>query len=131
VLLILARAQQRGDNCFHFKDVVDQLETGLRDYGLVTKRLHPEYPFWHLANDGFWIIENQEAIAAEQRSQSPTKKVLLDNDAVGHVPDELWDQLLDDPALTQRLIDSVLSRFWPDTCVQSQVAKHTGVTRGS
>src|SRR5437899_1587145 len=67
-LFILAQAKAGGTNRFPFKDLVDDLEKGLRDFGLPRQSLHAESPFWALQDDDFWIIENKDDIPISEGS---------------------------------------------------------------
>jgi predicted restriction endonuclease len=91
---------------------------------------HPEYPFWHLANDGFWMIDNKDELAPSGTASGPTKKTLLDNNAVARVPDYLWLQLRNDPVLMNRLIELLLDKYWPEAGSRVQVIEATDVSVG-
>jgi putative restriction endonuclease len=112
--MILGHAQRGGTNTFHFKDLVDQLEKALRDFGPERAAVHPEYPFWHLQRDGFWTVDDSEQFELSPGRAEPTKKALLEGHAVAHVPPEMWKELRKDGHLLQRLVNSVLTTYWPD-----------------
>ncbi len=46
---------------------------------------------------------------------SPSKKTLLDRNAVGYVKEELWSELVSNASLRIQLTDRLLGEFWPDT----------------
>jgi putative restriction endonuclease len=130
VLMILARAQRGGENAFHFTEMVDGLTTALRDFGAERQTIHPEYPFWHLQNDGFWLIQDRDDIPITLGATGPTKRALLDADAVGYVLPTMWEQLRKDPRSVPRLAQRVLSRFWPDTSLHPLIAGQLGLNLG-
>jgi predicted restriction endonuclease len=129
LLLILARALRGGENRFRFRDLVEPLERALRDFGSGGAALHPEYPFWHLAQEGCWVVENSEQLRPAGRGASPTRRALLDNDATGHVPDDLWNHLVNDPDLIEKLGLSLLNRYWPDEQLRKKVKDFVGLRR--
>jgi putative restriction endonuclease len=109
ILMILAQAQRSEENKFRFQEMVEPLERALRDFGPPRKRIHPEYPFWHLQTEEFWVLEDRDKFPVSPGASGPTKKALIDNDAVGHVLPSMWEQLRDDPALVQSLASAILT----------------------
>ena len=114
-LMLLARAEAGGDSSVRFEEIYEQLHCLLHDFGPRRKSLHPEYPFWHLQSDGFWHVEEAEALPLRKAGNSPTKSTLLKMDAAGFVPDELWRVLAEDARLRLELTNLVLKQFWPET----------------
>jgi predicted restriction endonuclease len=131
LLMILARALRGGENRFRFRDLVEPLERALRDFGSGGAAPHPEYPFWHLAHEGCWVVDNSEELQPAGRNISPTKRALLENDATGHVPDDFWDQLVKDPQLVEKLALSLLGQYWPDEQIRKKVKDFVGLRRPS
>jgi predicted restriction endonuclease len=113
VLMILAKAQRGGANVFFFKDLLDPLEKALRDFGPGRDAIHPEYPFWHLQRDGFWVVDDSEQFVLSRGAAGPTKGALLEANAIARVPAEMWEELCHDPSLVSRLLHQVLAAFWP------------------
>jgi putative restriction endonuclease len=127
LLFILRQARTGGSNRFHFKDLVDDLEKGLRDFGPSRKSIHPEYGFWHLQDDDFWVIEDKDKIQVPRGGSEPTKSTLLEDDAVGFVPQPAWQALTRDPALIRNLVAALLNTYWPDHGLQRQIRKQVGL----
>ena len=51
------RPLEPGDtNAVPFRDVDRDLTPMLREFGPPRQSYHPEYPFWHLQNDGVWAV---------------------------------------------------------------------------
>jgi predicted restriction endonuclease len=130
LLMILARILHGGENCFRFRDIVEPLERGLRDFGSGGAALHPEYPFWHLAGEGCWVIENSEELQPTG-SGSPARRALLEAEATAHVPAELWEQLAKDHARAESLGQTLLARYWPDEAARRKVKDFVGLNRSA
>jgi putative restriction endonuclease len=129
VLMILARAQQGGANAFYFTDLEEPLERALKSCGPDAKSVHPEYPYWHLAGDKIWEIDKAESFLIKKK-QGPTRKMLREQNAVAHVDDRLWRELIDNPELIESLAKVLLTKYWPDPNDHAAVMDHTGVNVG-
>ena len=71
-LILLARAEAGGDNSVRFQEIHEQLHNLLDEFGPQRKSHHPEYPFWHLQSDGFWHVEEAEALPLRKAGNSPS-----------------------------------------------------------
>jgi putative restriction endonuclease len=114
-LMLIARATSSAPHRVYFTEIADTFTQLLKEFGPSRKHYHPEFPFWHLQNDGFWAVENTHHFPLKSRRCSPTKRVLLENDAAGMVPADLWDTLKHSPSLRQELTQQLLDAFWPST----------------
>lgn len=123
VLMILGRAQRGGPaNVFRFRDVEEPLREALRAFGPARKSYRAEVPFWRLKEDGFWVIQGEDRIASLAKGGSPSRRLLLEEDAAAEVPATLWGELAGDPARVARLIQAVLEMGWSDPAVRGRVA---------
>jgi putative restriction endonuclease len=129
LLMILARAQKKGANEFYFKDLEEPLEKAIKNCGPDGKSVHPEYPFWHLAGDRIWEIDNAQYFPVKKK-QGPTRKTLRDQNAVAHVDDRLWRELIESPEFIVALAKVLLTKFWPDPNAHAAVMEQTGVNVG-
>lgn len=127
LLMILARAKRGEANEFRFRDLVMPLEKALQDLTLSKGRVHSEYPFWRLRTDGCWIIDNENHFIGLRTYDGPTRKDFLDNDAVGRVPDDLWKQLLERPALIDDLLNSILTTYFSESSSRELALSHSGL----
>lgn len=114
-LILLARAQSGKSNLVHFNEIVEPLEKCLKEFGPPRKHVHPEYPFWYLQNDGFWIVRDANRLPLRKGKAQPTRTALIKYDTLGEVPEELWAYLINEPRLTKELARHVLEEFWPNT----------------
>jgi putative restriction endonuclease len=113
-LMLLARAARGESSRVPFEEIEETLTQLLREFGPRRKPDHPEYPFWYLQNDGFWIVENVDSFGVK-KGGCPTKNTLLVKHAVGLIPDELWAILQEDEEILGSVCQQILYEFWPDT----------------
>jgi putative restriction endonuclease len=114
-LMLIARAASNGSRRIHFVAIAEELTKLLREFGPRRLTYHPEFPFWYLQTDGFWEVENRSTLALKKSGQSPSKQTLLARDAVGAVPQHLWEALQHSAALRAELTQQLLDEFWPPT----------------
>jgi len=113
-LLVIARAAARAENRFRFKELDAPLPSLLQEFGPPRKAHHPEYPFWHLQTDGFWKIDGA-TVLPKMKDGSPSRGTLLQEDAAGRIPEDLWRALVSSPELRTELAQNLLHSFWPQS----------------
>jgi putative restriction endonuclease len=114
-LMLIAKAASNGSRRIHFVTIAEELTKLLKEFGPRRLSYHLEFPFWYLQTDGFWEVENRSNLALKKSGQSPTKQTLLAQDAVGAVPQHLWEALQHSAALRAELTQQLLDEFWPPT----------------
>jgi len=115
LLILYAIAQlQHGNRSIPFDDVKQALDPLLAAYAPPVKRRHqPELPYWHLATDGLWIVDNVDTLD-RQASGFPTMSALRNSTA--GFPDDIADQLSTDKSLMNSVIHQLLDEhFAPST----------------
>ena len=110
VLMLLARTQQGLSNEVHFREIEKPLDQGIRQFGAARQPGGPEMPFWHLKNDGFWVVRDEDTLPKRKQGDRPTRTGLRDHDAVGFVPPFLWKELIDNPELVENLARQLLEK---------------------
>ncbi len=118
-LLLLRRSMDESNPQVTFGEVSDQLAELLKEFGPSRKSYHPEFPFWHLQNEGFWAVSAPFELERRKSGSSPTKASLLKDGVYGELSPALWQALKSDPALISLLADTVLHQFWPETLHES------------
>jgi len=113
--MLIARAGTGGDRRVRFAAITEELMKLLQEFGPHRTSYHPEFPFWHLQTDGFWVVEQRAELAFQRSGLSPTKRTLLKHNAVGAVPPDLWEALRNSLTLRQELAQQLLDAFWPST----------------
>src|SRR5262249_28419328 len=73
VLYALARWSRGVQPDVPFADVDRDLTPLLREFGPPRRRLHPEYPFWYLRNDGVWVVQATGPWRCAPERTSPQK----------------------------------------------------------
>ncbi|MGF1587187.1 MAG: hypothetical protein ACFCUM_17850 [Bacteroidales bacterium] len=94
-----------------FDEVSEQLAGLLKEFGPVRKSYHPEFPFWHLQNEGFWTVSSPFYLERKKPGYSPTRAALLTDGVYGELSPDLWQALKSDPALISLVRNKVISRF--------------------
>jgi putative restriction endonuclease len=111
-LMVIARAQHGGENHFLFSTIRQELSGHMKGFGQ-SKNPRPLYPFWYLRNDGFWEISADGKLEVRQGKPEPKVSELLEKNAFGYVPENLWRQLVSDDALSTKLAQKLLDDYWP------------------
>ncbi len=114
-LLLIGRASRGEPAQLRYSEIADPLNELLKEYGPSRSSYHSEYPFWHLQSNGFWVVCDAEAFPNRRAGHSPSRRTLLDGEAIGYVKEDLWTELLSNAALRTQLTDRLLSEFWPET----------------
>src|SRR5947209_17492645 len=99
VLMILAQAQRGGLNRFSYEEIAQPLDEGIQRFGRTHQPGGSEMPFWHLKNDGFWIVKEPDSLPRRSNGDRPTKTGLLEHKAEACVRAELWEHLVGNPEL--------------------------------
>ncbi|MGR8918186.1 MAG: phosphorothioated DNA-binding restriction endonuclease [Gammaproteobacteria bacterium] len=118
-LLLLARAEAGLDAEVAFDDVRERLKRLLMTYGPQRSSYHPENPFWHLQSDGFWLVRDAARIRRKRDGRSVSSAALLEAQATGYVPQDLWAAVRSNVALVWELSQIILDQFWPETLHES------------
>lgn len=117
LLLLLALGEiQRGNAGFiHYTSIEPKLKELLHDFGPQRKTLYPNFPFTKLANDKLWEFNKPELLNTKHDYSS---KFLRDHDLQGKFPDEVTQQLKQDPELLRSVAELILEQNFPDTLHQ-------------
>jgi putative restriction endonuclease len=130
VLYALGR-WQRGDRAdIPFRDADPDLTVLLKEFGPSRRSYHPEYPFWHLQNDGVWALRATGAMKARKGNTDPPKRELLSHDARGGFTPDVQAALRADPALVTEIAARLLENHFPESLHQDILAA-VGLTLGA
>ncbi len=125
-LVLLGRASRKESGKVRFVEVSSLLTKLLKEFGPQRQSHHPEYPFWHLQNNGFWVIKSADSFPLKKGGSSPTKSMLIKCDALGFVEEDLWGELVENRQLRNELVSNVLFEFWPET-LHAAIKEATGI----
>ena len=70
-LYALGRIQRKGSRLIGYLDVDRDLKKLLFEFGPARRVVHPDYPFWHLQNDGLWQLQGAEQLTRRQGGTRP------------------------------------------------------------
>ena len=95
--------------------VVD-MEVGelIREFGPSRTRIHPEYPFWRLQNDGVWEVVGAQKVRLT-RSGDPFRSDLFDPHVRGGFLESIYVALREDVLLSERIAYSLARAHFPST----------------
>jgi predicted restriction endonuclease len=109
-LMLIARAATDGDRHIRFAAITEELTRLLKEFGPHRTSYHPEFPFWHLQTDGFWVVEQRVELSPKQSGLSPTNHhVALDAGALGFNDD--LRILVSCDVNGQTMVEALLYRF--------------------
>lgn len=126
-LMLISRASRGGELEVSYSEIAEPLVALLKEFGPSSSSYHSEYPFWHLKSNGFWVVKDEESFPFRKAGHSPSKKTLLEGNAIGFVKDELWSELVANPGLRVELADQLLNEFWPET-LHSAIRQAIGIS---
>jgi putative restriction endonuclease len=114
LLWLLARVQEGKEARVHFSQIEEPLRDLLIRFGPKRASYHPEYPFYHLKNDGgLWSLEGIERIErTRQGNTDPTLTELRRVDPRGVLDPGLCSALRSRPDLVNRIAHEILDAGW-------------------
>lgn len=115
ILLMLGRVQNGLVSPITWLEVKQLLGDLLQDFGRPTRAVSPQFPFWHLQSDGFWILHNKYGLVAAPISNFPGMTLLKEDAYRGNFSDDVIALLRSDPST---IIDSarlILDAHFPPT----------------
>lgn len=122
LLLALARVQQGLSRLGQYeREVRDRLSRLLRDFGPARAKVNPQFPFWHLQNDGLWEIPDEDlaqirgGLGSKGWSASPTDGALVEQRVRGGFPETVHRLLASRPDLVQHAAQAILNAHFPAT----------------
>jgi putative restriction endonuclease len=129
LLFALARLQRGEAGLIPYETVDEVLGRLLREFGPASERIHTEYPFWRLQNDGIWELNRTEGLERRASNNDAKKSELLRHDVAGGFPPDLERTLRDVPALIGELAALLLEAHFPETLHQD-IADAVGLDLG-
>jgi len=98
----------------------------LKRFGPQRSIYHPEYPFWRLKNDGFWMVNNDEKCKSRKSNTDPSKLELYKHDVTAGFNDKAFSILNGNTQLILELIELILIENFPESVVPD-IAAQLGV----
>lgn len=115
ILLMLGRVQQGLYSPISWLEIRKQLSQLLQDFGRPARVVHPEFPFWHLRSDRFWVLTNVNGAVTAPLNQKPTLGQLAAEGYRGSFSDGVLLTLRADPELVIEAARFVLNEHFPVT----------------
>ena len=115
VLLALGRVVRREERLARYEqDIEPPLSDLLERFGPPRKRIHPQYPFGRLPNDGLWEILGIESLPATKQGDLH-RSGLIAHGVKGGFPEPIHDLLLSDSELVQQAAQTLLYEHFPSS----------------
>jgi len=99
-----------------------EINTLLR-FGLRTKALHPEYPFWRLQNDTLAIVETDAPLKYRKSNNDPTRSSLFHTKARGGLREQDYALLSDNLNLQSIAVHKLLDAHFPAS-IHDEIIRH-------
>jgi putative restriction endonuclease len=115
VLYALGRWSRGATGDITFADVDRDLTPLLKEFGPSRRSYHPEFPFWHLKNDGVWEVHSLSPLKTRKGSNSPLKSELLANNVHAGFTDDVQKALRADPSLISKIAARLLEEHFPES----------------
>lgn len=114
LLMAIGRRANGQERLARFDDLEQDLNRLIRRFGLPDSRENAYHPFWHLRNDGLWDIDRPELVRATTAGHAYISD-LRRHSIRGGLPQNVMLALEEDPELAWRVVQSLLSDFFPAT----------------
>ena len=116
LLLLYALAHAaHGDRDIQYAQVDQVVGQLLREFGPQRQIYHPEFPFWHLQSDRLWEVQDADQLPRRTGSSNPTRSTLLEAEAVGRLPIEVFELVRSDPDLLSEVAQTVLAGHFTES----------------
>jgi putative restriction endonuclease len=116
LLYALSHISEEQTNAIPYAELDVKLAELLREFGPRRKSIRTQFPFLRLRNDGLWDVRWKGG-----ESEPPAGNIdlsrgeLLENNAVGRFPPEVYHLLVARPRLRGKLIGDILTRNFPES----------------
>jgi putative restriction endonuclease len=125
VLWALGRLRE-GARLIPFEEVDSKLARLLEEFGPPRKRLHPEYPFFRLQNDGVWEVPEHALLRRRQGNTDPLRSELLQSGIAGGFPESIYRVLIQRPEVVREVAKEILEAHFPDS-IRTAIAREVGL----
>ncbi|WP_242919475.1 phosphorothioated DNA-binding restriction endonuclease [Pontibacter liquoris] len=115
ILMALGEIQRGNTGFIPYISIEPKLKELLIDFGPFRKSYYPNFPFTKLANDGLWQLNEPGLINTKQ---DYTSKFLREHHVAGKFPDQVTQQLKQNPELLKSIAEVILEQNFPDTLHQ-------------
>jgi putative restriction endonuclease len=127
ILLALGRVARGEDRLAPFPDIEQKLRRLLEEFGLPSRSVHPEYPFWHLQTEGLWEVQAAENLTRRSGNKEPLVSELRSHEIPGGFPEEIDRAFREDPLLVAQAALTVLQNHFPES-LHAEILAATGLS---
>ena len=116
LLMALARVSRGEARLASYAEVAPHLARLLREFGPYRDAIHPEYPFWRLANDGLWEVHWGRIDRVRDRAgRDPGHRELLEGEVAAGFPPNIHDALRQNPDLIRKAAQYLLQEHFQES----------------
>jgi putative restriction endonuclease len=115
LLLSLGRLINGKPRLTSYREIEPVLRDLLVQFGLPSKVVHPEYPFWWLQTDGLWEVFADGELQPRKGHKDPKKSELLVKNARGGFPETIHNRLLKDRGQAIDIAIQVVEHSFPSS----------------
>lgn len=126
ILYALGRCYRTESRMVTYSEVDPTLHRLLVAFGPFRRKYHPELPFWHLQNDGLWVIEGAEQVQFQKGRKDASRGELLKHNVRGGFPEEIYSQLSAAPNLLIEVANEMLDSHFP-TSIHEDILQVVGI----
>lgn len=126
LLYALGRCQRGDVRLISYHDIHRDVLSLIEAFG-PNRKTSASYPFYHLQSDGLWEIENTAGLERIKNSCSFKHKSLLENNASGGFPDDIYSYILAHNEIIPDLAKSILTAHFPET-LHDDITLSVGIT---
>lgn len=126
LLFCIASLQQGLPRLQSFEAINQSLSEALRRFGLRTKALHPEYPFWRLQNDNLAVVEGDAPFEFRKSNDDPKRTSLLRAKARGGFLEQDHAMLRNNLDLQSTTVHKILDAHFP-VSIHDEIIRHFGL----
>jgi putative restriction endonuclease len=109
-----------------FSEIEEPLTILLKEYGPDRKVYHPEYPFWFLQSDGFWLLDNAEKCRVRVGNTNAPAVELRKHMVTGYFRKDIQEALIANKLLIAEIAAVVLESHFP-TSLHSEILEACGI----
>lgn len=125
-LYALAQLQSGAGRLIPFDQLEKPLENLLVEFGPPRKSVHPEFPFYHLQNDGVWEIDERVPLTRRKGSSNFLRSELRQFKIAGGFPESIFDGLKRRPEAVRQIARELLDAHFPGS-LHREIAAAVGL----
>ena len=125
VLWAIGRCLRNESRMESYQHTASALRNLLGKFGPHRTRVHPEFPFWRLQNDGIWEVTNANRVSLSPSGDAHVSSLVREN-VHGGFPLDVFDTLRSNEKLAIEIAYSLVEAHFPSS-LQNEVLQAVGI----